>query len=94
MNHQRMRIKKATSFAVRYCYAETLEIYWREFRTAKIMEQWIKRNDTLSVLIIQRYALIDGEWDAIIISGNRIITLTELRKIVKDLEDNSIPTVN
>lgn len=84
-------VKDATLFKVEYanCANIPYTIESREFGSIKSMEQWIVRNDFFEYLILQRHALIDNEWTPFTVIGKRIITLPELKRIVKELENDA-----
>ncbi|MCL2132216.1 MAG: hypothetical protein FWH36_07190 [Lentimicrobiaceae bacterium] len=81
-------IKEATQFSVDYCNCNDYTMHSRFFNSFKSMEQWVTRNDKLNLMIIRRSAKINNEWDSITTIGKQILTLSQLKKIVRQLEDD------
>jgi hypothetical protein len=54
------------------------------------MEQWIERNDDFTTFIINRHALIENRWEAFTTIGKKTVTLSELKWIMKHLEDEGL----
>ena len=83
---KRIKVKDATQYKLLYNDAFECSIKERAFEKLKSMEQWISRNDNLSTLVLNRYALIDNQWYAFAIIGNKYLTVDELKTIVSNLE--------
>ncbi|MCL2328954.1 MAG: hypothetical protein FWC39_10660 [Bacteroidetes bacterium] len=81
-------IKNATKFKVTYSdlNGEEITIKSKEFKSIKSMEQWIVRNDCLALFIHKRYALLD-DWEVFTTIGKNTLLLSELKRIVKQMED-------
>lgn len=91
----RRNIERATSFRVDYiCYLDdSRKVLTREFSSTKSLEQWVARNDndtTLGILVLKRRALINDIWEPYTTIGKKTITLSDLKHIVRDLEDDAL----
>ena len=86
------KISKASQFKVRYalCSGSGFIVKEKTFKTIKVLEQWIGRNDDFSTLMLNRYAFIDKKWEAFTTIGKKTITLSEIKKIVRELEDEDL----
>jgi len=81
-------IAQATSFKVSYVDAESpKDTMFREFKSIRTMNQWIERNMSFAFFVMNKFALIDGNWEAFTTIGKKTVTLSELKKIVAYLED-------
>lgn len=83
---KRINIKDATQYKLLYNDAFEESIKERIFDKLKSMEQWISRNDTLSVSVLNKYAFIGNRWYPFIAIGNKYLTANELKMILNDLE--------
>ncbi|MDR0604505.1 MAG: hypothetical protein LBG80_09415 [Bacteroidales bacterium] len=87
------KILKASQFKARtaICSGSSTVVEDRIFKTIKAMEQWIYRNDSdFGRLILNRYALIENQWEVFTTIGKTTITLSELKRIVGYLEDEGL----
>lgn len=88
---RRRNIERATRFKVEYlCYLNDDKIIeFREFNSAKSLNQWENRTDndsTFGIMILRKLALIDDIWEPYATIGKKTLTLGDLKKIVYDLE--------
>lgn len=86
-------VSDATQFKVTYidCNgSDDIKQKEKTFKTQKIMEQWIGRNDFFFRLIINRFALIRNQWEAFTTIEKRTVTLSELKRIIEQLEDEGL----
>ncbi len=81
-------IKNATKFKVAYSELNggEITIKSKEFKSIKSMEQWIVRNNCLAIFIHKRYAFLD-DWEVFTAIGKNTLLLSELKQIVKQMED-------
>lgn len=58
------------------------------FHSLKILNQWLKRNDSFSIFGHRKYILTDNGYERFEIFGNTIVPLSELKKVVRKIEKN------
>ena len=56
------------------------------FNSLKILNQWIKRNNSFSIFGYRKYILTDNGYERFEIFGNTIVTLSELKEVVSKIE--------
>lgn len=85
---RRRNIERATMFRVEYlsCINDEKAEY-RDFKTIKSLSQWVDRNGSDLALILNRFALIDSAWEPYTTVGKKTLTISELKNIVRTLED-------
>lgn len=56
------------------------------FHSLKILNQWLKRNNSFSIFDHRKYILTDNGYERFEIFGNTIVTLSELKEAVRKIE--------
>ncbi|MDR2956341.1 MAG: hypothetical protein LBV43_14810 [Prevotella sp.] len=58
----------------------------RYFHSLKTLNQWLKRNDSVSIFGYRKYMLTDTGYERFEIFGNAIVPLSELKEIIQKIE--------
>ena len=56
------------------------------FKSLKILNQWLKRNNSFSIFVHRKYILTENGYERFEIFGNTIVTLSELKEVVRKIE--------
>ncbi|MDH6311213.1 hypothetical protein M2451_003872 [Dysgonomonas sp. PFB1-18] len=56
------------------------------FNSLKTLNQWLKRNESVSIFGHRKYILTDSGYQRFHIFGNTIVPLSELQQIVQQIE--------
>ena len=88
---KRKLFKNATDYKIVWMDCSDMSLHEKEFRTTKSLEQFYSRNSTVfAFMLINKFALVDGEWHPYIIIGNRTLLINELEYILNELKDESM----
>lgn len=89
MFKRRRNIERATMFRIEYLsYIDDEKSEYRDFKTAKSLNQWVDRNSSDIALMLNRFALIDDTWEPYTTIGKKNVTLSELKNEIRRLEDD------
>ena len=56
------------------------------FHSLKILNQWLKRNESVSIFGHRKYILSESGYERFEIFGNTIVTLSGLKEVVRKIE--------
>lgn len=56
------------------------------FKSLKILNQWLKRNNSFSTFGHRKYILTENGYERFEIFGNTIVTLSQLKEVVSKIE--------
>lgn len=61
----------------------------RNFGSLKSLRQWVKRNDpenNITCFGYREYVLVGDVWDRFTVIGKKVVTLSELQRMIQELE--------